>query len=56
MLIKTVAQQIQRQRAEMIARLQALDPDRALWKLTDSYAVLRETALYLLDRQTLARV
>jgi len=48
--MKTTAQQIQHQRATMIARLQALDPERLAWTLWDSYKDLRATVYYLTDR------
>lgn len=46
----TSAQQIQYQRATMIARLQALDPARGTWTLRDSYRELLDTFFYLTDR------
>jgi hypothetical protein len=49
--MKTVAQQIQYQRATMIARLQALDPERVAWQLSDPYEDLRAACYYLLDRK-----
>jgi hypothetical protein len=48
---KTVAQQAQHQKAQLIARLQALDPTRSVWSLSDSYRELMQTILYLSDRK-----
>jgi hypothetical protein len=51
-MVKTIAQQIQYQRATMIARLQALDPKRDTWTLWDSYQELLATFYWLSDRPT----
>jgi hypothetical protein len=56
MLIKTVAQQRQWQKATMVARLQALDPERVLWALADSYQQLLDTFYYLTDKNTAKEV
>jgi hypothetical protein len=48
---KTIAQRIQYQRAGMIARLHALDPERTTWTLYDTYVDLMATFLWWMDRQ-----
>jgi hypothetical protein len=48
--VKTIAQQIQRQRAAVIVRLQALDPTRLAWSLTDSFRDLLAAFDWLRDR------
>jgi hypothetical protein len=48
---KTIAQRIQYQRAGMIARLHALDPERTTWTLYDTYADLMATFLWWMDRR-----
>jgi hypothetical protein len=50
MLIKTVAQQRQQQKAALIMRLHVLDPERLLWALADSYQQLLDTFYYLTDK------
>jgi hypothetical protein len=56
MVIKTVAQQQQQQKAALVMRLHVLDPERLLWALTDSYAQLLATFYYLTDRRPAAEV
>jgi len=50
--IQTVAQKVQYQKAQMIARLAAMDPQgaRSGWTVRDPYAALVETFEYLRDR------
>jgi hypothetical protein len=56
MLIKTVAQQRQQQKAALLVRLHILDPERLFWALADSYQELLDTFYYLTDKnRTLAR-
>jgi hypothetical protein len=50
MLIKTVAQQRQQQKAALVMRLHVLDPERLLWALADSYQQMLETFYYLTDK------
>ena len=52
--MKTTQQKAQHQRAGLIARLQALDPQRVSWSLTDTYQELLATVYYLVDRQPVA--
>jgi hypothetical protein len=49
--MKTTAQKVQYQKAQLIAQLAALDPQRSAWSLADSYQDLRATILYLHDRK-----
>lgn len=49
--MQTIAQKAQYQKAQLIALLVALDPSRAFWALSDSYAELRATINYLSDRK-----
>ena len=49
--MKTTAQKVQYQRAQLIAKLVALDPTRSMWSLADPYQDLRATIYYLSDRK-----
>ena len=56
MYMKTTAQKAQQQKAMMVARLHALDPNGSLsgWSVWQSYQELMDTFFYLTDRKAAA--